>query len=248
MSKPQMSPIKHIAISLLVLAAVLLTFEFTNLDLWVQSLFYNSQTQSWVLDTSHPILHFMLYDGPKKLLVIFEVSLLIAAVCFHKRALIKSYQQGILIVLIALPLGPSLVSSLKSTTNVSCPYALTQYGGDLPYIGVFEHYPSDQQPDKRQRCFPAGHASGGFALLALVYLMKTLRRKRQILMLAITAGALMGGYKMAVGHHFLSHTLVSMILCWFVVNLVALLVLPWPDKHRHAVDDFLPEAACAKPE
>lgn len=243
-----MSPVKHIAISLLVLAAVMLIFEFTNLDLWVQALFYNSETQSWVLDTSHPILHFMLYDGPKKLLVIFEIGLLIAAVCFHKRPLIKSYQQGILIVLIALPLGPSLVSSLKSTTNVSCPYALTQYGGDLPHIGVFEHYPSDQQPEKRQRCFPAGHASGGFALLALVYLVKTPRRKRQMLIFAIAAGSLMGGYKMAVGHHFLSHTLVSMILCWFVVNLVALLVLPWPDKHRHPVAEFLPEAVCAKSE
>jgi membrane-associated PAP2 superfamily phosphatase len=110
------------------------------------------------------------------------------------------------------------------------------YGGKLPYIGVLESYPEDSQPQKRQRCFPAGHASGGFALLALYYLPKSRRNKNKMLALAMIAGTLMGGYKMMVGHHFLSHTLVSMVICWLVVNIVALLVLPWRSMNSSVLD------------
>jgi membrane-associated PAP2 superfamily phosphatase len=234
-----MQPVKQISISLIAIVVLMLCVEFTGLDIWFENFFYNNQTSKWILDTSNPMLHFMLYDGPKKLLVLFELVLLIGATIFHKNPIIKAYQHGILIVLIALPLGPALVSSLKGSTNVACPYALEQYGGDLPYIGLFERYPENQRPEKRQRCFPAGHASGGYALLALYYLPKTRRRKRQALAFAITVGSLMGGYKMIIGHHFLSHTLVSLLLCWIVTNIVALLVLPWPEKAKHKDAELL---------
>lgn len=238
-----MQPIKQISISLIAIVVLILCVEFTGLDIWFENFFYNSQSDTWILDTSHPIVHFMFYDGPKKLLVLFELGLLGGATVLHKHSLIKSYQHGILIVLIALPLGPALVSSLKGSTNVACPYALEQYGGDLPYIGLFEHYPEDQRPEKRQRCFPAGHASGGYALLALYYLPKTRRRKRQALAFAITVGSLMGGYKMLIGHHFLSHTVASMLLCWLVTNIVALLVLPWPEKSKNKRAELYSENA-----
>jgi membrane-associated PAP2 superfamily phosphatase len=57
-----------------------------------------------------------------------------------------------------------------------------------------------------------------------------------MLALAMIAGTLMGGYKMMVGHHFLSHTLVSMVICWLVVNIVALLVLPWRSMNSSVLD------------
>ena len=231
-----MSPTKHIAASLAALVALMVFFELTNFDLWVQDFLYTPQSEEWLLSTSNSPLYFIFYDGPKKLLVFFELALLFVAIFFNQQGLFKHYQQGILIVLIALPLGPALVSSLKSSTNVACPYALVDYGGKLPYIGVLESYPEDSQPQKRQRCFPAGHASGGFALLALYYLPKSRGNKNKMLALAIIAGTLMGGYKMMVGHHFLSHTLVSMVICWLVVNIVALLVLPWRSMNSSVLD------------
>lgn len=238
-----MSPAKHIAISIVVLITLMLCFEFTNLDPWVQNFLYNRQSGEWVLSTSNSLLHLLVYDGPKKLLILFELLLLILAIFCHKSPLLKSYQQGVLIILIALPLGPALVSFLKSSTNVACPYALTEYGGKLPYIRVFEAYPQDNQPQKQQRCFPAGHASGGFALLALFYLPKTRRNKYKMVATALTVGSLMGGYKMMVGHHFISHTLISMVVCWLVVNIVALLVLPWPNKDQSTHECAHPETS-----
>lgn len=217
-----MNPIKQILWSILALFVLLLCVEKTNLDLLVQDVFYSSSTQQWILDTTHPVLHFLLYDGAKAAVIGWELLLLIALVFFRKKAIVKAYRQGITIVLIAIPLSVGVVSALKNSTNIACPYALTHYGGDIPYVRIFDHYPEGQRPQKQQRCFPAGHASAGFALLALYYLPNTRRRKNQFLALALGAGTAMGTYKMLVGHHFISHTLITMVLCWLMVNIVAL--------------------------
>lgn len=222
-----MSPAKHIQYALIALTAVTLCFELSNLDLWIQGFFYNASSQHWLFQIDgNPWRHFFFYDGPKKLLLLFELTLLVSLLFFRKAPIVQQYHRGLLIVLLALPLGPAAVSSLKGTTNVACPYALSEYGGKLPYLKLFERYPADKQPAKQQRCFPAGHASGGFALLALYYLPKSRRRRRQMLGIALTAGWAMGGYKMLLGHHFFSHTLVSMLLCWLVTNCITLLVTP----------------------
>ena len=181
---------------------------------------------AWLSIEGHPWRHILLYDAPKKILGILELSLLVSLLFFRKHTLIQKYHSGLLIVMLTLPLGPSVVSSLKGTTNVACPYDLTQYGGDTPYIRLFERYPAGKKPAKQQRCFPAGHASGGFALLALYFLPQSRRRRRQMLAVALLAGWTMGMYKMLLGHHFFSHTLTSMILCWLVANCIALIVTP----------------------
>jgi membrane-associated PAP2 superfamily phosphatase len=217
-----MNPLKQILWSILALFVLLLCFENTNLDLLVQDYFYNDSAQQWILDTSHPVPHFLLYDGAKAAVICWEILLLIALIFFRKKPIVNAYRQGITVVLIAIPLSAGLVSALKNLTNIACPYALSHYGGDIPYVRIFDHYPVGLRPQKQQRCFPAGHASAGFALLALYYLPKTQKRKKQFLALALSAGTAMGTYKMLLGHHFISHTLITMVLCWLMVNIVAL--------------------------
>lgn len=217
---------KHIQASIVAIVLCLLCFELTPLDFQVQDYFFNPLSHTWWLETSQRTLYTLLYEAPKKLLVLLELTLIITLLFFRKARLVRGYHTGLLILLLALPLGPALVSSLKGSSNVACPYALQEYGGDIPHIGLFQAYPPDMKPDKRQRCFPAGHASGGFALMALYYLPKTQRRKRQALAFAIIIGWIMGGYKMLLGHHFLSHTMMTMLLSWLVINCVALMATP----------------------
>lgn len=57
--------------------------------------------------------------------------------------------------------------------------------------------------------------------MALYFLFKTARAKNIALVFGIMAGVITGGYKMLVGHHFLSHTLATMILAWLVILLIA---------------------------
>ena len=238
-----MSPSKQIRNSLIALLIVTLCFEFSNLDIWVQNFLYDPSGKHWLFSIDgNPWRHFFFYDGPKRLLVLFELTLLVSLLFFRKHPLVQQYHRGLLIVLLALPLGPAAVSSLKGTTNVACPYALSQYGGEIPYIKIFESYPAGKAPLKQQRCFPAGHASGGFALLALYYLPKTRRRRRQMLGFALAAGWAMGSYKMLLGHHFFSHTLISMLVCWLVVNCIALMVTPHKAATRQPDVNYLEHA------
>ena len=135
----------------------------------------------------------LFYDGPKGILILVFLSLLIE---------------------------PASVTGLKATTNVACPSALMEFGGEIPYVGLLQHYSSAGRPAQRQNCFPAAHASGGFALLALFFLFKSPRNRRRAIYVALGAGWLMGAYKMAIGDHFVSHMLVSMLWAWFVINII----------------------------
>jgi membrane-associated PAP2 superfamily phosphatase len=79
---------------------------------------------------------------------------------------------------------------------------------------------------KRQHisCWPAGHASGGFALLSLFFLFKSRRNKIFALIFGLSVGWMMGLYKMLIGDHFLSHTIITMILAWLIILVIAKIV------------------------
>jgi membrane-associated PAP2 superfamily phosphatase len=118
-----------------------------------------------------------------------------------------------------------MVSGLKAVTNVACPAQLTLFGGSTPHVSLFSHYPEGQRPANQQRCFPAGHASGGFAVLSLLLLFKSRRHQRQIIVIGLLLGWVMGLYKMLIGDHFLSHTLTSMLIAWCSIGVVSFLPL-----------------------
>jgi membrane-associated PAP2 superfamily phosphatase len=70
---------------------------------------------------------------------------------------------------------------------------------------------------KKFKCYPAGHASGGFALMSLFFLFKTYKNRIIALLFAFVIGWSMGVYKMLIGHHYLSHTVITMILSWLLI-------------------------------
>lgn len=217
--------IKHnIPVTLILLALCLVLFEFSNVDLTIQRFFYNDETQRWILDRDEPILKFILYDGIKGLLIAFVLAVFAALLFFRKAALVRDYRWGLLVVLLSAILVPSVVGGLKTLTNMPCPRDLTHFNGNYPYLKLFEPYPQDFHQAGRMRCYPAGHASGGFALLSLFFLFKSQRNRRKALLLAMGTGWSTGLYKMLIGDHFLSHTLVTMILAWLIASVSAWLI------------------------
>lgn len=204
------------------LVIALLWFELTATDIWLQDFLFNAQHNRWLLDAPGPLLSFIFYDGIKKLLILFALGILICLLVFRNSTRVKHYHHGLRIVLLSLIIVPSVVGVMKATTNVACPRDITAYGGSIPYVRVFESYPQDQRPEKIQQCFPAGHASGGFALMSLYFLFHTKRNRRRGLAFGLTIGCLMAGYKTLLGHHFLSHSIITMILAWLLINLIVL--------------------------
>ena len=208
---------KQLIISTFLLIFVIGFFQFTNIDIIIQNYFYNFETKSWLIDKDEPILKLFLYDGLKQGLIIFGVFILILLIFFRKNEFVKEYKKGLIILLLSSIFVPTIVGSLKAITNTPCPCNIEHFGGEYPDIKVFDKYPEDFIQKSKAKCWPAGHASGGFALMALFFFFKNPRNQFFGLIGAITLGWSMGTYKMLLGDHFLSHTIITMILAWIII-------------------------------
>jgi len=216
-----MASAKQFWLSAVILIATVVFFGITNVDVWVQRHFYNSSTHLWIVDNNNSFLKFIFYDGIKRLLIVIGVLLLILTVVWWKRPFFKMYRRGMLIVLLSSLLVPFIVGSLKAFTNIPCPKNLEIFDGTYPHTCVWEKYPSDFCQKEKMKCWPAGHASGGFALLSLVFLFRSRKNKILSASAAMVVGWSMGSYKMLIGDHFLSHTAITMVLAWFLILLIA---------------------------
>ena len=211
-------------LSLLVVLAIMTTLllEHSQLDISISQLFYTNG--NWLLEKGAQPYKFIFYDGPKLLLILFGIYLLIISIWKYRQrrrptiitkpsfltplAALSSREIGYLLLVIIVV--PTLIATLKSVTHVSCPNHLYLFNGDLPYLSIWQNMLAKTDA----KCFPAAHASAGFALYGLAYLPTLQRHRIKIVILVTALGWMMGLYKMAFGDHFFSHTLVSMLLAW----------------------------------
>ena len=106
-----------------------------------------------------------------------------------------------------------VVSSLKSLSATSCPWDLAEFGGVARYAS---HWALGIVDGGGGRCFPAGHASAGFAFLGGYFALRRRQPRAARLWLAasLAAGLVLGGAQQVRGAHFMSHTLWTGWLCW----------------------------------
>ena len=183
------------------------------LDLWVQSFFWNGK--NWLIPHEHPLGLAIAYDGPKALIIIWAL-LLIGAAIFAKRVRVRA-----LYLLACLAVVSVVCTQLRAVTGMATPLELKAFGGAYDHLLLFQAKPAGYP----SHAFPAGHASGGFALLGLYWIL-TARRWRG-LALGLGVGCWMGFYQVARGEHFLSHTLATAALAWLLcVGLAFLLRKP----------------------
>ena len=204
-----------LALTLLALFGTLAVFQLSDLDRLVQAHFYDANTARWIWDRHEAIGKAVLYDGVRSAVGLYVVGLIIALVIGYRRHWSPFVRMRLWIALLTVVLLPSLVGGLKQVTNLACPRAIADYGGEVPFSHLFDSRPSETNVD--HQCFPAGHASGGFALLALSLFGRSPRRRGWIMAGALAFGWVIGIYKMLIGDHFLSHTLVTMLLAWLIV-------------------------------
>lgn len=211
---------KQIIITVMLLIAVIALFQFSDLDIFIQNFFYNFELKVWLIDKDEPILKFFLYDGMKIFLILIAVAILFSLVFLRKKRLIQEYKKGLIIVLLSAIFVPLMIGSLKVISNTPCPCNIVNFNGVYPDIKVFDSYPKDFIQPSKAKCWPAGHASGGFALMALFFLFKTPKNQKKALIGALIVGWSMGSYKMLLGDHFLSHTLITMIMAWLIILII----------------------------
>ena len=216
---------KQIVITALLLLFSILFFGFTSFDIQLQNLFYSFDTQAWILDKHAQPYAFIFYWGIKRLLILFAVVILVLLFLTKKYpALLLPHRKGLIIVLLSAIIVPSVSVELKSLTNMPCPKDEIYYGGDYPHTAVWERYEAPYTTMKHIKCWPAGHASGGFALMSLFFLFRRKRNRYLGLAGGIALGWTLGIYKMLIGDHFFSHTLISMFLAWLLILLIVKVV------------------------
>jgi len=207
-------------------------FESSSINIWVQNFLYDFDSARWIWDRDEKISKFIFYDCIKSLIVVFFLTILISVTCFRKSKLVQNHSEGLIILILSVLLIPLLVGTLKATTNMPCPKNLEHYGGSYPTISLLESYPKEFYQPNKVKCYPAGHASGGFALLSLVFLFNNKKHKVLAVSAGMSLGWAMGLYKMVIGDHFLGHTVVTMLLSWFIALLIARAVTTFSNKRK----------------
>ncbi len=212
---------KQIALTCLILLCSIILFEYSNIDLLLQDKLFNFESKHWLLDRNEKVAKFIFYDGYKDAYIIFVVVVLAVLLFFRKTQFVRAYKQGLLIVLISTCMVPLVVGVLKGASNTPCPRHLDHYNGDYPYVKVLASYPEGFHQEKKVKCWPAGHASAGFSLLSLFFLFKKRRNQVLALVSVMIVSWSIGSYKMLIGDHFLSHTVVTMVLAWLIILIIA---------------------------
>lgn len=212
----KLTPSLLLWVSILGLIATLCIEVITPLDMRLQDHFYDFQKQEWLVDASAKIPRFWFYKLPKIVLFSFGGILLLSAFGVKPIARLLPWTRRETFYLVVCMAGiPLLAGTGKNLTRVHCPSELIRYGGTEEYHRIIS---TDKSYNKiPPHCFPAGHASGGFALLALYFI----RRKPLMLLPGLIYGWTMGLYQMFKGAHFLSHTLFTMFLATAVAAIVS---------------------------
>jgi membrane-associated PAP2 superfamily phosphatase len=150
--------------------------------------------------------------------------LLLSLFFIKKSNTIKQYKKAILIVVLSAIIVPVAVGGLKKYTNMPCPKNELYYGGKMIKTTVWQQYTLPYKAMPSIACWPAGHASGGFVLLSLFFFFKTRRNRYIALIVALIIGWCMGIYKMLIGDHFLSHTIITMLIAWLIILIITKLI------------------------
>lgn len=198
--------------------------EWLPFDLWIQDHLYDWDSRHWLITfDKHSPLGLTFYVIPKILLGIFAALLLLLTIRQKwGRFTCPWNRRRLVYVLLCLALIPSVVAVLKAHTGVAYPRKIDRYGGgNIPYRTLWQSIPR-HTGEKRYKGWPAGHASGGYALFGLAFAALSRSGRKCGLLIALTAGSLMGTYQMLAGNHYLSHTIVTLLLAWLVAGLLTI--------------------------
>ena len=203
----------QVPLAIFVVTAII--FGDTPLDEYIaRAMFFDSASAQWIGGHSWLINEVLHTGGRWAIRAIVAIALTFLAATLLKpdwRALRRPAAFFTLSVLLSW----GVVGLLKNLTNVDCPWDLVPFGGRFPYVELFADRPDALRGG---HCFPAAHASSGYALLALYFVFRDrhARLAKLGLALGLLTGLMFGLAQQARGAHFVSHDVWSAFLVWTV--------------------------------
>jgi membrane-associated PAP2 superfamily phosphatase len=206
---------RHMRLPLILFTLLAPLLAMSSADLVVaHALFFDEISSRWIGADSwwaNEVIH---HDGALLVRGLAAGSLVLWATTFL-RPQWHTLRRPAIYFFLSLGLSIGVVGLLKALTNVDCPRDLSEFGGAFPFIHLFEHRPDVL---RHARCFPAAHASSGYALVALYFAL--CERSRWASRLGLAAGLCMGLIfgiaQQARGAHFVSHDVWSAWLVWTI--------------------------------
>jgi membrane-associated PAP2 superfamily phosphatase len=207
----------------LVLAAIVGFFGFRGtggewLDFQVQAWFWDGR--DWLIPKNSGWPHQLAYNGPKAVLYVFALFLL-WTMAFPSRSPAWLGRRRAVYLFVSMAVISVVCTQLRDVTHMATPRDLKAYGAVAPnawdHLLLFEAKPAGYPSN----AFPAGHASGGFALLSLAFAWGTATARRRGFLIGCVYGGAMGLYQIGRGEHFLSHTLATAALAWLLAAVLA---------------------------
>ena len=233
---PHLSPattrlLQRLALAWCGFIVLMAVVHWLALDFRLADALYGLQGGEWVLK-DHVLLQDWLHRGGRTLSQWMGGGVILALLASLPSTPLRPWRRPLLFLFLAVAGSTLVVSTLKHLVSMECPWDLARYGGEWPYVGLLKWRPGGM-PDTA--CFPAGHASAGYAWLALYFfLAATLPRLRWLgLATGLGLGLVFGITQQLRGAHFLSHDLWTLMLCWTISTLLASWLLPHGGQPRH---------------
>lgn len=218
--------VSHLIVPLALMIPILIGFELTNWDVDFQRLLYYPDTDTWLI-SKRGWAEVWLHDRSKTLTHIYANFCILGLILSFWKERFKPYRRDFLFLIVAVALATGVVAGLKQVTYIWCPSQTTLFGGENTYVKIFE---PRIWADGQGICWPAGHASAGFAFLSAYFVVR--RRWPRYAMWALLGGLAMGTFygsvRMMQGLHFLSHMFWTAIICWVIMVLLAMVMFREP--------------------
>lgn len=189
-------------------------FDLLQFDLRLADAVYGWEGRHWALRSAlltESVIH--VFGRDAVLAAWLAVCAAFAATWLQPRW--RACRRPLACLALSVLLSTLLVAWIKSWSNMDCPWDLVRYGGGRAYLDLFAARPGGMA---HGACFPAGHASGGYAWVALYFFLLATRPAWRWAGLAagLALGLVFGISQQLRGAHFASHDLWAAALCWGV--------------------------------
>ena len=183
-------------------------------DRWLAGAIFHLEGGRWAL-RDHWLTSGLVHRGGRQASTVAWLVVLGLYLRARRRSDLASLRQPLVYLLVAVALGTTAVSVLKSITHVDCPWDLVEYGGTRLPLGLFAPLPAGAPAGV---CYPAGHASAGYAWVSLYFaaLLWRPRWRWHGLAIGLAAGLLFGIGQQLRGAHFMSHDIAAAAVCWLL--------------------------------
>lgn len=211
----RISIVYHIILPAIFLTILFIAFDCGGLDLWCSDQFYVGQQGGWHYKHSWWAEQVIHRGGRYFIVSIVAACLFVVAESWAATSQLKCYRRAALYIILCIALSTGTVALGKATINRHCPWDYSRYGGEVPYCDLLSP-PNPAYPQGHG--FPAGHASGGFSLVSFYFIFygRRPRMARIALIASLCLGTVFTFGQLVRGAHFISHSIVTVALCWFI--------------------------------